>query len=148
VACGSRKLAQLGSTPNRKNAPFIAPLTLAPVSCTAPGRRRFAGDSCRLCNRSGQPCPAGLLFCQLACLQMNCAMAQRGASAGAGRGQFRWQGAGAVRRGATWRILERAAAPPGAGQARDSASVRRRQTRRVNGMPGDQLPVHYARHAR
>jgi hypothetical protein len=39
-------------------------------TCPAGGTRRlFPGDLCRLCNTSGQPCPAGLLLCQLAFLQ-------------------------------------------------------------------------------
>jgi len=32
--------------------------------------------------------PAGLFFCQLACLQTDCAMAQHGAPVSAGRGQL------------------------------------------------------------
>ena len=79
---------------------------------------------------------AGLLFGRLACLQTDCAITQHGASAGAGRGQLGVKARGVARRGATWRILERAAAPPGAGQARDAAPIWPRQARRASGLTG------------
>ena len=116
----------------RKNVLLPTPLPLALVRCVG----ILAGDSCRLCNRSGQSFPAGLLFGRLACLQTDCAMAQHGASAGAGRGQLGVKARGVARRGATWRILERAAAPPSAGQARDGAPIWPRQARRASGLTG------------
>ena len=109
-------------------------------TCTGAGASGIlAGDSCRLCNRSGPSFPARLLFGRLACLQTDCAMAQHGASAGAGRGQLGVKARGVARRGATWRIFgarRRAAAPPGAGQARDGAPIWPRQARRASGLTG------------
>jgi hypothetical protein len=69
---------------------------------------------------------AGLLFCQLACLQTDCAMAQHGAPFRAGRGQLGVKaGCGVPRRNLAHSGARRRAARRG--QARDGALIWQRQ---------------------
>ena len=103
----------------RKNALFARPLTPAPpLAHGARSRVTLAACATRQAShaRSGC-CSVGSHACGRTAPWRS--MVRRLAPARPAR----CQGAGAARRGATWRILERATAPPGAGQARDGALI-------------------------
>jgi hypothetical protein len=109
----------------RKDVSFCTnlPLALAPV-CGA-----FRPVTLAACANVRPAMPAGLLFCQLACLQTDCAMAQHGAPVSAGRGQLGVKARvrrAAAQLGASWSAPPRRRAAR-RGQARDGALIWPRQ---------------------